>query len=894
MNFQNYNIAKLLHVKLNLLLICLAQTFFAQSTFSGNIKDKNGISVQNANLVFENPVTGDNLDYIITDEKGYFNIKLMSEIISIRLTITAFNFKSKIVLLENKNQLISETLQSDFTQLQEVKIESKIVERRNDTITYNLKSYEGKEDRTLADVLRKIPGLTVDEAGKIEYQGNPINKFYVEGKDLMTGAYGTLNNALPKDAVTKIQVLENHQPIKVLKDLLPSNQAGINVKLKKNITLTGRSEIGLGTNIGFLRKVNIVPMVFTKNYQYLVNLKSNNIGIDSSVELETINFSDILEGLVLQNATGNWLRLFEIAKPQLQQKRFIFNDINLISANFLTAINKNWELSAKTSVFNSKINRQEFERTSVIILNDIGQNSEILFTRNNDLNFSNKQSNSELILTKNTKTTFIKNTFQIQSNDKTDVSQTFLNNKQLSQDLTSPGFSIQNSFSGIFSINKKLINFKSNVNFINDKQEYVISPTSSIKSDLIPLNLVENLVQNFDNKNFGIYHDASVIFNYKKLIFTPSVAFNHEIINSKTALFGISNDNQQIEFGSSFINNLNWEKNNFILSFGTVFNGENLNVLLNLPLNFNAINVNNVANQTQIKNNLILLQPSITLKYDFNAQLKSIFVANSDRDFGTIDNHYTNLYFSSLNTARQNGIFNNNKSYKLGNDLVYKLIEDNMDFVLGYKYSKVISNNLNTTNFLENGQIATELVEFQNETKNNRLIFNASKSLPRSKTKISINHNIILSTALIKLNGTASQLRNNTNETRISAVSNYFTWLTFTYDFNFLTSKRSNDINILNSRNNIELLFFPIENHSIGITTEYNYYKNNNVSTTNNFLDIQYMFSLKKRKIDIGFEWQNAANRKSYSQIIVSDFSTTFATYQLRPSQILLYCNFNF
>ena len=31
----------------------------------------------------------------------------------------------------------------------------------------------------------------------------PINKFYVNGKDLMEGGYGTINNSLPKDAVQK-------------------------------------------------------------------------------------------------------------------------------------------------------------------------------------------------------------------------------------------------------------------------------------------------------------------------------------------------------------------------------------------------------------------------------------------------------------------------------------------------------------------------------------------------------------------------------------------------------------------------------------------------------------------------------------------------------------------
>ena len=48
----------------------------------------------------------------------------------------------------------------------------------------------------------------------------------------MEGSYGLINNSLPKDAVQKVEVLENHQPVKILQDKLSSENAAINVQLK--------------------------------------------------------------------------------------------------------------------------------------------------------------------------------------------------------------------------------------------------------------------------------------------------------------------------------------------------------------------------------------------------------------------------------------------------------------------------------------------------------------------------------------------------------------------------------------------------------------------------------------------------------------------------------------
>ena len=89
------------------------------------------------------------------------------------------------------------------------------------------------QDKSLADVIKKMPGMEVSASGQIKYQGQAINKFYIEGKDMMGSHYGIATNSLHPGDVGSIEVMENHQPIHALKDISFSQSPAVNIRLKE-------------------------------------------------------------------------------------------------------------------------------------------------------------------------------------------------------------------------------------------------------------------------------------------------------------------------------------------------------------------------------------------------------------------------------------------------------------------------------------------------------------------------------------------------------------------------------------------------------------------------------------------------------------------------------------
>jgi hypothetical protein len=62
-------------------------------------------------------------------------------------------------------------------------------------------SFSKEQDRSIGDVLKRMPGIEVPD-GKILYQGKAINKYYIEGLDLLEGKYNLANDNLPYQEVS--------------------------------------------------------------------------------------------------------------------------------------------------------------------------------------------------------------------------------------------------------------------------------------------------------------------------------------------------------------------------------------------------------------------------------------------------------------------------------------------------------------------------------------------------------------------------------------------------------------------------------------------------------------------------------------------------------------------
>lgn len=885
------------------LMLFFSVLTFAQKTVSGKITDEDGIAIPSASVTVEEPGKDAILAYGITNSKGEYKVTFTSAESNVDLKVKAFNQKPLVKQISNGDQTLSFKMQSEATEIKEVQLKTKMITSRGDTIAYDLKAFDSKSDRTLADVMRKIPGIEVNTDGTILYQGNAINKFYVNGKDLMEGGYGTINNSLPKDAVQKVEVLENHQPVRILQDKVPSDQAAINIKLKNSVTMTGRGEVGVGAD-PLLWNVKLTPMFFGQKSQWVVNYKSNNVGEQVESEGNILAFGNRFEGKRINASQNDWLNVENANTPNLPVKRYLMNSVHYLSANYLTNIDKNkeWELKANANYTNNAVERESYSRTDYF-----GAGSNIVNILNN---FYTDKAKGELIFTKNAKKGFFKNTTSFSQYwnadrgivDRTDAK----SGKQTHADetLESPTTSFQNSLSTIIPWKEKMVNVLSYLNYQTDRQTLEVSPASYLNIPGFTTTPNADFVrQNLRLKTFEANHSANLGFSTKGWTFTPEVGFNFKTTDLVSDLSNITTPITSQTPISPYNNDLKYTTATPYGSVGVNYKNDSWMLYANFPVNSNNIKAEDPLKNVSKTVNKVTFEPNIFAQYTFASFWKASVNANINNNFGEINTAYSGFLMTSPSGINAMDIKNpipenNNKS--AGTRIEYRNPLNNLFFNINYRFSDAKRNLISNPTINGQGYTIMKYIEQDNNVLSNAYSVEVGKYFPKFKTNASLSYSNNTTKSDAFLNSDSFTNKNNGQSFGIKFNNTYFSWMSIDYNASISKTKQTStgELNSSATRtgftHNLGLFFYPLENHTVGFNWDQVNTNAANQKYHNGFYDVSYQFTWAKKKIDFELKWMNIANKRVFETYDINTTNIQYTRIQLRPSQVMFTVKFNF
>ena len=229
------------------LFLLAALVGIAQVNVSGIVLEKGpDTPLAGASIVLRN-AEGKIKKFATSDAKGEFSLSV-PELKGYTVDVAMMSFAKQTINLDSAKFPLTVKMEVAATVLKEVAVKADRIREQGDTITYNVGSFAQAQDRSIGDVLKRMPGIDVAKSGKIQYQGEDINKFYIEGSDLLGGKYGIATNGISHDDVGAVEVMENHQPMQVLSGISFSDKAAINLKLKNKAkaTWTFHGDAGAG------------------------------------------------------------------------------------------------------------------------------------------------------------------------------------------------------------------------------------------------------------------------------------------------------------------------------------------------------------------------------------------------------------------------------------------------------------------------------------------------------------------------------------------------------------------------------------------------------------------------------------------------------------------------
>lgn len=139
------------------------------------------------------------------------------------------------------------------TLLEGVIIQGKIaaIKIKGDTTEFNAGSYTVQANDKVEDLLKQLPGITIDKDGKITAQGKTVNKVLVDGEEFFGDDPTLVTKNLRADMVDKVQLYDKKSDQATFTGIDDGEKnKTINIKLKedKKNGYFGKLETSVGTN----------------------------------------------------------------------------------------------------------------------------------------------------------------------------------------------------------------------------------------------------------------------------------------------------------------------------------------------------------------------------------------------------------------------------------------------------------------------------------------------------------------------------------------------------------------------------------------------------------------------------------------------------------------------
>ncbi len=239
-----------------IVVFCTTLSFSQSKSFeiSGTLISKSDQkTLESATVYLEKVKDSSLVTYTITDKNGKFKLEGKTKQKQFRLNISFIGYRTytKIISISEVSNLGNIALE-DANVLDEIVLKSKApIIIKKDTLEFNVSSFKTKKDANVEDLLKKLPGVEVDENGKITVNGKEVNKILVNGKPFFGDDPTITTRSLSKTIIEKVQITDTKTKSQAFTGESSSgDEKTINLTINKenNKGVFGRVAGGAGTD----------------------------------------------------------------------------------------------------------------------------------------------------------------------------------------------------------------------------------------------------------------------------------------------------------------------------------------------------------------------------------------------------------------------------------------------------------------------------------------------------------------------------------------------------------------------------------------------------------------------------------------------------------------------
>ncbi len=288
---------------LSIALLCANSLFAQTSTVKGNLVDSYTDEGVIGAIVELESIGTSRAPILVTS--GYdgaftFNSVAYGDYV-IKASFMGYNEMADTIKIASARAILGKLkIKESSTEIDAVvkEVQAMRTSQRGDTISYNASAFKVANDADVEGLLKKMPGITVDD-GEVTAQGETIEKIFVDGREFFGSDVSTAISSLPAELVDNIEVFDKLSDDAELSGMDDGNSyKSINIVTKKHMREGFFGKMYAGT--GYQPNAEDVMLDPTKymvggNVNYFTgNHRFSVIGLLNNINQQNFSFDDIL------------------------------------------------------------------------------------------------------------------------------------------------------------------------------------------------------------------------------------------------------------------------------------------------------------------------------------------------------------------------------------------------------------------------------------------------------------------------------------------------------------------------------------------------------------------------------------------------------------------------
>jgi len=866
---------------------------------TGTLRTVEGEPIPNASVRISD-AQGRVVAFKASDAKGSFLIILppAPSTDSLRLLVDHLGYARVEVPISQGRTRYDISLEEKPIDLSEVKVKSRPrMDMRGDTLSYDVGSFAKTEDRSIGDVLRRMPGMEVSENGQISYNGQSISNFYIDGDDLLDDKYSIGTKTIPHAMVQKLEVLQNHQPLKVLKNKTLSDRVAINLVIKDDARLkhSGQAKVGIGLPHQYDSELNSI--LFNKKYKTLNVLKGNNVGEDLAADFTAFHISDMLadagntrpQALLSSGTAGT---------PPLPRHRYYTNNSGSLNLNNLVNLRSGIQLKANIHGMLDG-NNMVYNSWSELFLGD----DTVRYSEWQDIDRHPFLADASLTVTANEPGHYFNNILKLDFSGDLGISSLQSNDVNMHQRLQTRVRDFSNTLEYIPELkNGNVVNFYWYVNYFNRPQQLTIEPgiNEAVLNNGVPF---DRLHQQGETPTW--FSRASAAYGLTKGVIRQRYRLGmiSEWQGLRSALLLTQAGGRETPYTGSAGNDLSWRRHRLFLDGTYEYKRGFWEATMVLPLAVQGIAYKDSAFALSKTENRWLFNPSVRVKR-----------MTTHEDYLSLDYHYANQ-LGNINGVFRGAILVNYRNIQANSADLQE--HDNHTMALRYNFQRAVnmlfmhagvSYSRSTANTIASNVVSDNiasmvLLPFENRVNSVSLNGALSKFIFAFGATASLKASWSISRLNQLVNGNTLPFSNRSLKVSPAFEVRLFGKISFNYDGTgtWTTSRlvrKDASLHVPNQRirlldQTVNLSYSLLHNTFLRISGQHQYANQEQSSTGYFFADasLRHRFALWRMEMEL--KLTNLANVIAYETYSLTANQLSYSRYALRGRMALISCTFN-